>query len=90
MSVNARSPSSTDGYIPGENFVMCAICGRRFRASEVYLQDEMWVCANDYDEYNPQDEDLHAVPEKLVPDRVGPEPESTTITYATRITADDL
>ena len=95
MSVNAKSPSSSAGYTPGDNFVMCDICGRRFRASEVREQPHgLWkglmVCDLDYDDYNPQHEDIRAVPERITPDKVSVEPESTTLTYATRITADDL
>ena len=66
--------------------MVCDICGMRFRASEVREQPHglwkgMLVCAGDVDDYNPQHEDLRAVPEKIVPDKVNVEPDSFEITY---------
>ena len=43
------------------------------------------VCANDYDDYNPQHEDLAAVPEKIVPDKVNIEPDSPLIGTTLRL-----
>jgi len=82
----ATSPSSSAGYTPGENWCMCDLCGFRFRASEVREQPHglnkgLMVCDADFDDYNPQHEDLRAVPEKIVPDKVNVEPDSETITY---------
>ena len=80
------SPSSSWGYTPKDNWVVCDICGLRFRASEVRTQPwglwkGMLVCANDVDDYNPQHEDLRAVTEKIVPDKVNIEPDSETLTF---------
>ena len=84
--LRATSPSSSAGYIPGSNIVMCDLCGFRFRASEVREQPHglhkgLLVCDNDFDDYNPQHEDLRAVPEKIVPDKVNVEPDSDLIEF---------
>src|SRR3989304_6026273 len=72
------TPSSSAGYIPGVNWVVCDICGFRLRATESRRQPHgphkgMLVCLADYDEYNPQFEDLAAVDERITPDVVNPE-----------------
>lgn len=87
MKRRATSPSSSAGYRPGENWVVCDHCGQRFRASQMRRQPHglwkgLWVCPNDFDSYNPQHEDLRAVPEKIVPDKVNVEPEPTVLSYA--------
>lgn len=75
------SPSS---YIPGENWMTCDICGHKFRASQMQRQPHglwkgLWVCPHDSDNYNPQHENLSVRPEKISPDKVNPEGDSTHI-----------
>jgi hypothetical protein len=72
---------SGPSYIPGDNYMTCDICGHKFRASKMRRQPHglwkgLWVCPNDYDDYNPQFEDIRLPSEKIVPDKVNPEPES--------------
>ena len=59
-------------------------CGFEYRASVMRRQPHgiwkgLWVCPKDYDTYNPQDEELAGRVEKIVPDKVSPEPEAITI-----------
>lgn len=75
-------PSSGLGYQPGNNLMVCSHCGFVYRASQMRRQPHgpwkgLWVCPRDFDTYNPQFEDLRAVPEKITPDKVNPEPEIT-------------
>jgi hypothetical protein len=74
------------GYQPGNNWMMCQLCGLRFRASEMLRQPHgqhrgLWVCRRDYDAYNPQYEDLKPITERLLPRKLNPEPAITTIEF---------
>ena len=82
------TPSSSAGYRPGDNFMSCDVCGFRMRASEARKQphgphEGLWVCPKDYDEYNPQWDGPIVPSERITPDKVNPEPTSTTITPST-------
>ena len=74
-----------NGYIPNNgNWMVCDICGHKYRASEMQRQPHglwkgLWVCPNDYDEYNPQFEDVKAKIERIVPEKINIEGDSTQI-----------
>lgn len=108
-SIRMQQDSATlwsRGYKPGENWVFCQLCGFRCRASQARriprgLHQGLWVCPRDYDEYNPQYDSVYAVDERIVPDKLSPEPDGTTIGTNTedspsaydgsqKITGDDL
>ena len=91
-AAHSITPSSSAGYYPGENWVMCMVCGFRVRASAAHWDDDVgYVCVKDLDEYNPQADDLQAVEERIVPDKVSVEPGRAAIVYiTTKLTAADF
>lgn len=82
---HARANLWSRGYQPQDgNYMMCQLCGLRFRASEMRRQPHglhqgLWVCRQDVEKYNPQFEDIKGVPERITPRKVNPEPAITTI-----------
>jgi hypothetical protein len=85
------------GYIPGDNWLMCDLCGLRYRASQMRQQPHglhkgLWVCPRDFEDYNPQFEDIRGVAERITPDKTNPDPEFTSdeTTITSPITGDDL
>lgn len=72
---SAVTPSSSAGYEPGGNWLACAICGFRVRAYEAkYDEDVGWVCPEDFDDYNPQEDGVPGVEERIAARRIQPEP----------------
>ena len=56
------------GYIPGDHWVVCDICGFDYRASDMRTQwDGLVVCRKDYSARHPQDF-VRAKKEKIVAD----------------------
>lgn len=52
MAGHPRNP----GYIPGDHWVVCDICGIEYRESEMKLTwDKLVLCPEDYDPRHPQD-----------------------------------
>lgn len=77
-----------DSYRAGDNWVVCDLCGFKYRRSEVRLRwDGAVVCHKDWEPRHPQ-EFVRGVKEKAGVDLARPDPE--VITIDTPVTQDDL
>lgn len=70
------TPSSSAGYEANGNFVMCSICGFRYRAYDMRKKSfgphkGLWICPNDWDDPNSQWEPDPPKRERIVPDLPG-------------------
>lgn len=75
-------------YIPGDPWGICALCGFKYRRSELRKNsDNLWVCAKDYEPRHPQ-ESVQARTDQIRVKNPIPEPADVYIT--TSITQDDL
>ena len=75
-------------YIPGDNWVICDVCGLRYRASIMKKRwDTLIVCPHDYEERHPQDF-VRGKIDKIAADIARPEPDYVFIDSIT--TTDDL
>lgn len=47
---------SQSGYIPGDFWRCCDVCGFNYRASQTFKRwDGLWVCREDFETRHPQD-----------------------------------
>jgi len=76
-------------YIPGDYFLICDICGFRFRRSQCRMQwNNLLACNECFDEKHPQHEPPKPLGEKQSVPIHRPEQEDVFIT--TPVTPDDL
>lgn len=62
-------------YIPGNNWVVCDLCGFKVRASKTrFNHDGLLVCSKDWEPQHPQEYMVEHRAEKIVPDKVRSEP----------------
>ena len=72
------------GYTPGDNWVICDICGFKKRASETALNyNNSLVCTDTCFEFRHPQEYLRHRSEKVTPDKVRAEPSEDTYQYKT-------
>jgi len=81
--------SSGDHYIAGDYYLVCDVCGRDFRRSEMRQRwDNAWVCQADWEPRHPQ-EGVRGIPEKVKVPIARPVPTIVTIGVGD-VTQDDL
>ena len=62
-------------YIPGNNWIVCDLCGHKIRASKArFNHDGLLVCTKDWEPQHPQEYMVEHRAEKIVPDKVRSEP----------------
>lgn len=82
------SPNGKDNYIPGNYWMICDICGLKYRSSEMQERwDHSWSCNKCFEVQHPQ-EHVRGKQDKISVPAAVPEGEDTYITIA--VTQDDL
>jgi len=77
-------------YKPGDHWMICDVCGFKYRRSKMRERwDRLWVCHSDWESRQPQDY-VRAVPDRQAVEIARPEPEPVYITSDTYVTVDDL
>ena len=72
-------PLQGNHYEPGNYWMICDVCGRKFRFSDMLRRwDNAWVCHNDWEIQHPQ-EHLRGRSERIGVPVARPEPTETVI-----------
>ena len=78
-----------DGYIPGDYYLVCDVCGIDHRRSNMRQRwDNAWVCLADWEPRNAQ-ESVRGISEKIAVPVARPVPAKVTIVTGD-VTQDDL
>ena len=96
MEIKETHKPDVDGWIPGDYWLQCDVCGVDHRRSEMRQRwDKAWVCEPDWEIRNPQDY-VRGIKEKIAVPIARPVPDDnnlitawTNSTYETFTTDDD-
>lgn len=81
---------SQPGYIPGDFWRICDVCGIRYRASQTRMRwDRLMVCEKDWEPRHPQD-NVRARPDRMAVPNPRPDAVDVFVTSATMVSDDGL